>query len=168
MLRLLPAMTLLFTALLAVLPFGADEVVRYAIRFLPLMVTHYWSARRPALLPVPFIFGVGLAIDILTHEPLGYTALLALAVAALAPLEYGLTGRSTAAGRALVFAVAMLAAAGLAWVIATVYTGMKPEARPFLLAALATLPMYPVMALALMGIDRLWETPRAQLFVRGN
>jgi cell shape-determining protein MreD len=168
MLRLLPATTLVFVALLAVLPFGVDEGVRYAIRFLPLMVTHYWSARRPALLPVPFIFSIGLAIDILTHEPLGYTALLALAVAGLAPLEHWLTGRSTAIGRAAVFALAMLVAAALAWMIAAIYTGAKPDARPFLLAALATIPMYPIMALTLMGIDRLWETPRAQLFTRGS
>jgi rod shape-determining protein MreD len=169
MLRVLPALTLLFVALLAVLPFGADEeAVRYAIRFLPLMVVHYWSARRPGLLPVPYIFGIGLAIDVVTHDPLGYSALLALAVAGLAPLEFWLTGRSTAAGRALVFALAMVMAAGLAWMIAIIYTGTKPDARPYLLAALATLPMYPMMALALMSIDRLWETPRAQLFVRGN
>jgi cell shape-determining protein MreD len=168
MLRLLPAATLVFAALLAVLPFGVDEVVRYVIRFLPLMVVHYWSARRPSLVPVPLIFAVGLAIDVLTHEPLGYTAVLALAVAGLAPLEYWLSGRSTAAGRAGVFAIAMLAAAALAWGIAAIYTGVKPDARPFLLAALTTLALYPIMALMLLGIDRLWEAPRAQLFVRGG
>jgi rod shape-determining protein MreD len=166
--RFLPALTLIFAALLAVLPFGVDEVVRYVIRFLPLMVVHYWSARRPSLVPVPLIFGVGLAIDVLTHEPLGYTALIALVVASLAPLEAWLTGRSTAIGRAGVFAIAMLVAAGSAWAVAAVYTGARPDARPFLLASLAALALYPVMALSLMGIDRLWETPRAQLFVRGN
>ncbi len=166
MLRVLPALTLVLAALLAVLPFGLDEVVRYVIRFLPLMVTHYWSARRPALVPVPFVFGVGLAIDIMTHEPLGYTALLALVVATSASLEHRLTGRSTALGRALVFAVTMFAAAGFGWGIAALYTGTNPDARPFIIAALATLPMYPIMVLAFMTIDRLWATPRAQIFVR--
>jgi rod shape-determining protein MreD len=168
MLRFLPVMTLVLASVLAVLPFGADEVVRYAIRFLPLMVAHYWSARRPALMPVPLIFGIGLAVDVLTHEPLGYTALLALVVAGLAPLEHWLTGRSTAAGRAAVFALAMFAAAALAWTIAALYTGTKPDSRPFLLAAIATLGLYPIMALSLMSIDRLWETPRAKLFARGS
>jgi cell shape-determining protein MreD len=168
MLRVLPALTIVFAAILAVLPWGVDEVVRYAIRLLPLMVIHYWSARRPGLVPVPFIFSIGLAIDVLTHEPLGYTAVLALAAAAMAPAETWLTGRSTAAGRAVVFAAAMLGAAMLGWLIAALYTGARPEARPFLWAALAAMAIYPIMALALMGIDRLWETPRAQLFVRGS
>ena len=168
MLRLLPAVTLLIAALLAVLPFGVDEVVQYAIRFAPLMVAHYWSARRPALLPVPLIFGVGLTVDILTHLPLGYTALLALVVSGIAPLEAWASGRSTAIGRAAVFAVAMCVAAMLAWTIAAVYNGVRPDSWPFMVAALTSICLYPIMTLALMSIDRLWETPRAQIFVRGG
>ena len=168
MLRLLPAVTVCLAALLAVLPFGADEMVRYAVSFLPLMVIQYWSARRPALVPVPLIFGVGLIIDVLTHGPVGYWALLAMIAASSASLETLLMGRSTAIGRALLFAVAMLTAASVAWAVAFVYTGTAVTSRPFLGAALTAICLYPVMALGLMVIDRLWETPRAQLFVRGR
>lgn len=168
MLRFLPAATLCIAALLAVLPFGADEMVRYAVSFLPLMVIQYWSARRPAMVPVPLIFGSGLIVDVVTHGPVGYWALLAVVVAAFAPLEVWLMGRSTAIGRALVFAGAMFVVAALAWSIAALYTGTAIVGRPFLGAALTAIALYPVMALGLMAIDRLWDTPRAQLFVRGG
>jgi rod shape-determining protein MreD len=168
MLRLLPATTVCIAALLAVLPFGADEMARYAVSFLPLMVIQYWSARRPAFVPVPLIFGVGLIVDILTHGPVGYWALLALIAAGFAPFELWAVGRSTAIGRALTYAAAMLVTAGVAWAVASLYTGNTVAGRPFLGAALAAMALYPVMALGLMAIDRLWETPRSQLFVRGS
>lgn len=168
MLRLLPAATVCIATLLAVLPFGADEMVRYAVSFLPLMVVQYWSARRPALVPVPLVFGVGLIVDVLTHGPVGYWALLALITASFAQLEVSVMGRSTAIGRALTYAVAMLVAAGVAWAVASIYTGTAVAGRPFLGAAFAAIALYPVMALGLMAIDRLWETPRSQLFVRGG
>ena len=168
MLRVLPATTVCIAALLAVLPFGADEMVRYAVSFLPLMVVQYWSARRPQLVPVSLIFGVGLIIDVLTHGPVGYWALLALLAASVAPIEARLFGRSTAPGRALMYAVAMIAVAAVAWGVATIYTGAAVAGRPFLGAAITAIALYPLMALGLMAIDRLWETPRAHMFARGS
>ena len=166
--RILPALTLIIAALIAVLPFGADAGMRQAMGFLPVMVAHYWSARRPALVPVPLIFAVGVGIDILTQKALGFTAVLLLVVAALAPVEIWLTGRSTAVGRSLVYAAAMLTAAGCAWAIAGAYMGMMLPGASYLQTALTAMALYPFMALALIGIDRLWETPRAQIFVRGG
>lgn len=168
MLRCLPAVTVLIAALLAVLPFGADEIPRYILSFMPLAVIHYWSARRPTLLPVPLIFAVGVAIDILTNGPVGYWALLALLTAGLAPADVWLFARSSVASRALDYVLAMLAVAGVAWAIATLYSGANIPARPFLAAALACIVLYPPMALGFMAIDRLWETPRPHLFVRGG
>lgn len=168
MLRFLPAATVCIAALLAVLPFGADEMVRYAVSFLPLMVIQYWSARRPALVPVPLIFASGLVVDVVTHGPVGYWALLALLAASFAPIEASLMGRSTTIGRALIFAGTMLAVAAIGWTIASIYTGISVASRPFLGAALTAMALYPAMALGLMAIDRLWETPRAHLFVRGG
>lgn len=168
MLRCLPAATVLIAALIAVLPFGADEIPRYMLSFLPLAVIHYWSARRPTLVPVPLIFAVGLVVDILTNGPVGYWALLALLTAGLAPGDTWLLGRSSVASRALDYALAMLVVAGVAWAVATLYSGANIPARPFLAAAFACITIYPLMALGLLAIDRIWETPRPHLFVRGG
>jgi rod shape-determining protein MreD len=168
MLHLLPAMTLLAASLIAVLPFGAGEGARACISFAPLIVTHYWSARRPRLLPVTFVFASGLAIDVLTHGPIGFWSLMMLAAAALARLEDSFTGQSTVAGRAAVFCIAMMALAAFAWAVSSGYNGQLIEGRPMLLAALVSISLYPLVALLLMPIDRLWQTQRSQLFVRGG
>lgn len=168
MLHVLPALTLVIATLVAVLPFGANESVRACISFAPLIVVHYWSARRPRLLPVSFIFAAGLTIDVLTHGPVGYWALMALAAAALAQLEQGFTGQSSAAGRAAVFAIAMLVVGSLGWGVASLYNGQLIEGRPMLLAALVAIAVYPLFALLLMPIDRLWDTHRGHLFERGG
>jgi rod shape-determining protein MreD len=167
-LLVLPVLTLVVASILAVLPFGAGELVRTCISFLPLIVVHYWSARRPHLLPVTAVFACGLAIDVLTHGPIGFWALMMLAVAALAPLEDTLTGQSTATGRAAVFAIAMVAVAGLAWGVASLYNGYTMDGRPMLFAALCSIASYPLAALLLMPIDRLWDTQRSHLFARGG
>jgi rod shape-determining protein MreD len=168
MLQLLPAATVLVASLIAVLPFGASEGVRACISFAPLIVTHYWSARRPRLLPATFVFASGLAIDVLTHGPIGFWSLMMLASAALARLEDGFTGQSSASGRAAVFCIAMLALAALAWALASGYNAQLNEGRPMLLAALVSIAVYPFVALILMPIDRLWQTQRSQLFARGG
>jgi rod shape-determining protein MreD len=168
MLHVLPAATIVIAGLIAVLPIGVGEMARYALSFLPLMAIHYWSARRPHLVPVAFIFAIGLAIDVLTHGPVGYWALLAVAVAALAQGESWLTGRSTALGRAATFVVSMAVAALVAWGVASIYTGLAIPARPLTGAALTAIMLYVPMVIAFMPIDRLWETPRARIFERGS
>jgi rod shape-determining protein MreD len=163
----LPVLTLLVASILAVLPFGAGEIVRTCVSFLPLIVVHYWSARRPRLLPVTVVFGCGLAIDVLTHGPIGFWALMMLAVGALARLEEALTGQSTVTGRAAVFSISMIAVAALSWGVASLYNGQAMDGRPMLMAALFAIACYPIAALLLMPIDRLWDTQRSQLFTRG-
>jgi rod shape-determining protein MreD len=168
MLLILPALTLIVAALIAVLPFGAGESVRACISFVPLVVVHYWSARRPHLMPATLVFATGLAIDVLTHGPVGFWSLMMLVAAALARLEEGFTGQSTLAGRAAVFSIAMLAVAALVWAVASGYNGQIIEGRPMLLAALVSIGLYPLAAMLLMPIDRLWETQRRHLFARGE
>jgi rod shape-determining protein MreD len=163
----LPAITALIAALFAILPFGAGDTVRAGLSFAPLMVIHYWSARRPQLLPVPLIFALGLVVDVLTHGPLGFWALMALAAAAAAHGEIAMTGQSTATGRAAVYAITMVMLAALSFGIASGYSGQLIDGQPMLLAALAAIVLYPVMAALLMPIDRLWDIQRPSLFTRG-
>jgi rod shape-determining protein MreD len=164
--QILPALTLLVAALIAVLPFGTSEGVRACLSFAPVIITHYWCVRRPHLMPVVVVFAVGLAIDILTHGPVGFWALMMLGAAALAQLEAAVTGQSTSAGRAAVFAITMFSVAGLSWAVASAYNGQLIEGRPMLLAALIAILIYPVVAVLLIPIDRLWETQRSHLFER--
>jgi rod shape-determining protein MreD len=167
-LLVLPVLTLLIASIFAVLPFGVGDTVRTCVSFLPLVVTHYWSARRPNLLPVTVIFACGLAIDVLSHGPIGFWAFMMLAVGALARLEETLTGQSTATGRAAVFAIAMVVVAALSWAVASLYIGQAIDGQPMLLAALVAIGTYPIAAILLMPIDRLWHTQRTQLFARGG
>jgi rod shape-determining protein MreD len=46
--------------------------------FLTLAVVYFWSVYRPDLMTYPAVFGVGLAYDVLSGQPLGGTALALL------------------------------------------------------------------------------------------
>jgi rod shape-determining protein MreD len=166
-LKLLPVVTVLFAALVAVLPWAGGENTRAVISFLPVILVHYWAARRPQFLPVSFVFLVGIGIDVMTNGPIGFWSLLALAAAALGHLETWRLAPSTAVSRATQYAVTMAAVGSLAWLTASLYSGATLATRPFVVAALAALVLYPAIAILMMPIDRLWDTPRARLFVRG-
>src|SRR5689334_22199565 len=102
---LLPFASLLVLMVLAALPFGLPGLV--AAVSLPCVV--FWSVFRPAALPPPAIFGIGLLQDLLTGAPLGASILVLLLAQGLA-----LRWRGTLAGLsflALWLAYAALAAA---------------------------------------------------------
>lgn len=164
--NILPALSVAVLALLAVLPWGAADTTRFALALLPLAAIHYWCARRPLLMPAALVFTVGIAMDVATHGPLGFWSLLALVTAAAARLPLQV-GRGPLA-RYAVFAVTMILVASLAWAVASLYFLRGIEWHPMLLAAIAAIAAYPLVALALMPIDRLWDTPARAIFARGT
>jgi rod shape-determining protein MreD len=166
--EVLPGLSVLILAVLAVLPWGGSDSVRFAIAMLPMMAIQYWATRRPQMMPISLVFAAGLLLDVLTHGPLGFWALLALAASALGRSDGALSSRSTALGRAVGYAFAMFALAGLAWVIASVYFNRLVDWRPMVNGAAFTVLLYPLLALLMMPVDRAWDAPRSRFFVRGQ
>jgi rod shape-determining protein MreD len=165
--NLLPAGSVALLAVLAVLPWGAADAIRFALPLLPLTAIHHWNARRPAQLPAPFVFAVGLAMDVATHGPLGYWSLLALIAAALARYERKAVPALGPLGRYALFGFAMLLLAVIGWAVASLYFLRLIEWRPLLSSALAAVVAYPLLASLLGPIERLWaETPPRQILGR--
>lgn len=175
MAMLFPALSVILLTIVAVLPWGAVGAAaggavgfaEFGVALLPMMAVHYWSVRRPHLLPISLIFVCGLMIDVLSHGPLGFWAFLSLVAAAMAPIEGRFGAPSSAVLRFALFAVAMVVLALLGWGLSSAYFQRLIDWRPMMLSALGAVVVYPMLAMAFMPIDRLWDSPRGRFFVRG-
>jgi rod shape-determining protein MreD len=166
--QVLPALSVLSMAVLAVLPWGGDDAVRFAIALMPMMSIQYWAARRPGILPTTLVFAAGLFVDVMSSGPLGFWSLLALLALALGRLEGLVTERSTPAGRAAACLCALVVLAAATWAVASVYFNHVVDWRALARGALYVAAAYPLLALVLLPIDRLLAAPRTRLFSHGG
>lgn len=138
------------------LPSAAPQAVA---PFVALAVTYHWTVHRPDLLTPGSIFLLGILRDLAGHLPLGvHASSLLLVPALLRRVPRGLLQRSPALAWALLLPI--LAVVGLwRWLLAAVVWMQPAPARTFLLEALLTWAVYPLVALLLAPIGRL--LPRA-------
>ena len=129
-----PVASIAVLALIAALPWGLPSEDRFFLPLLPVIAIHYWSLRYPAMIPEWFVFVTGLGLDILTHGPLGYWALIYLAAHSIAVLSEPF-GRSGQVARVALFVPSLLAVAALAWAVSSVYFFEWADWRPFALGA---------------------------------
>lgn len=159
--RMLPMVTIFMLVLIAALPWGLPSPYRIALPLLPVIAIHYWTLRHDALVPEWMVFIAGLLLDILTHGPLGFWALIYLLTYLMA-----LFGQSTANKGPGTRLVALLAAVVIAatgsWLLASAYAFAFIDGTPFvrgaIFAALATIFILPM----LRALDR----PRAAFIDR--
>ena len=143
-----PLASIVFLTVVAVLPWGLPSEARFFLPLLPVVAIHYWSLRQPENLPEWFVFFAGLALDVLTHGPLGYWALIYLLGYVLGVLSrpYGHLGQSV---RVALFAAALAVVALLAWMVSSAYALEIVDWRPYAIgagyAALASLLILPVL-----------------------
>lgn len=156
----LPTLTLLVAALLSVLPWGLGENVRFLLPTLPFVVVHFWSRDRAELLPLPVVFGVTLAMDVLTFGPLGYWPVVYLAGLGAGAAIDRLLGRLDGIADWLAFAVVAGCMCGLAWAVASAYFASRADPWPMLVAAAALVAAWPLAVLVLSPAERLLAGPR--------
>lgn len=149
---LTPALSVLALAMLAALPWGLPSQDRFFLPLLPVIAIHYWTLRQANALPEWAIFLAGVAVDILTHGPLGYWSLIYLIAYAFA--VFGTPYASGGVWRRLILLAAALAGTTLAaWAAASIYFFEFADWRPYALgAALAGLCAGPLLA-ALRLVD---------------
>ncbi len=107
-------------ALIAALPWGLPPQDRFFLPMLPVIAVHFWSLRHPGLVPEWYVFVSGLVVDVLTHGPLGYWALVYLITHLVAVLSAPLADRGISVRIALL-AAALIIVTCAAWAIASVY-----------------------------------------------
>ena len=164
---LFPGATVLAAAVLVLLPWGVGDQANFVLPLVPLLALHYWGLRRPELIPAVLAFGTGLAVDVIMHGPVGFWALLFLAALAMARAEQEFASRSGWFGRLALTGLALATIAVLEWIIGSIYYFQQLEWRVLMVAALAALAVYPVLALLLMPIDRMFDNARPRPFARG-
>lgn len=116
--RSTPAASVLASACVAAVPWGAGDAAEYMLPLITLFIVHFWASRWRILMPSPFVFLVGLTTDLLTNGPLGFWALLYLLAYGIG--AFGPRFRSMFANAFWSLAV-LLALAVLGWVISSVY-----------------------------------------------
>jgi uncharacterized membrane protein YccC len=70
--------------LAAMAPWGAPDGARFVMPLLPYMAAHVFLARGLGVVPSPVLFVAGLFVDLATHGPLGFWALIYLSAALVA------------------------------------------------------------------------------------
>ena len=127
---------------------------------LPLIGLYYWVLHRPELIPLPVVFGLGLAQDLLTGGHLGVGAFIFLAASWVV-----LSQRKVLAGMPILvvwsgIAVIAAFATGLEWLILSGLYGEVLPIRPPVYRALVTAAAYPIVALCLHPVLRTMTPPR--------
>ncbi len=74
----LPSLIILSVLMLAVAPWGDAQQARLVLPLLPYMAAHVFLARGKGLVPSPVMFSAGIVMDLATHGPLGFWALIYL------------------------------------------------------------------------------------------
>lgn len=135
---------LLLVAVLVALPWSAPEAVRLALPLSVVALVHRvtWSA--PGRLPLWAVVVAGLAIDVVSHAPLGLWALVNLtalgvsvAIRPAHPVGY--------LGRLLGFVPVVVSAAGAEWALASGYDAVLLDWRGQAAAAALVLGLYGVL-----------------------
>lgn len=155
-----PIVSLAILTLVAALPWGLPSQYRFFLPLLPVVAIHYWSLRHGALIPEWCVFLAGLTLDILTHGPLGYWALIYLIAHVLAVISAPYASRGHAARLAL-FALALIGVTVTAWAVSSIYFLEPADWRPYAIGAAFS----GFVALLLVPVLRVVDTKQG---TRGN
>jgi rod shape-determining protein MreD len=143
-----PFASIAILTLVAALPWGLPSEDRFVLPMLPIIAIHYWSLRQTNSVPEWPVFLAGLALDILTHGPLGFWALIYLLAYVLGVLSapYGHLGQIARIG---LFAAALAAVAVAAWAVSSLYVLEAVDWRPYAAGAgyagLASIVIVPIL-----------------------
>jgi len=139
--------------LLTEAPVGiADQAV--LLPAVALACVYFWSLFRPAAMPPPVVFLLGLLFDLLGYEPLGLGPLTLLAVHGLALRWRGALARQSFPIVWLACAGFATGAAALGWTLTTLLSVRLLPVGPALFQAVLTAALYPALAILFIRAHR--------------
>lgn len=140
-----PLLLTVFLVMVGAVPFPVSGVAA-APPMLGLAAFFYWAIYRPGLLGFGAAAGLGLFHDLLNGIPIGVTSLVYVLVYGLMTSQrrYFVSTRPWVLWA--VFAPVALGASTLNWFLGSVLAAAPLPATAFLVAALVTLAIYPVVA----------------------
>jgi rod shape-determining protein MreD len=153
-----PAGCTIVLMLLTETPLGiADQAA--LLPAVTLTCVYFWSLFRPAAMPPPVVFVIGLLFDLLGYLPLGVGPLTLLVVHGLAlRWRRALTVQGFVAGW-LAFAAFAAGGAALCWVLAALLSFRLLPLGPALFEALLAAALYPALAMVFIRAHRTVADP---------
>lgn len=145
-----PAVFIAALLVLAAAPVGAPGLVAAAA----LPGVFFWTVFRPAAMPAPVVFLLGLLQDLLGFAPLGVGVLSLLLVHALALRWRGWLARQSFLAVWLVFCVFAGGAAALGWALHAAIGWQLPPTPPGLHQVGLAVGIYPALAWAMTRLHR--------------
>jgi rod shape-determining protein MreD len=153
-----PAGCTVLLMVLAGAPFGIAGQAAL-LPALTLACVYFWSLLRPAAMPPPVVFLIGLLFDLVGYLPLGVGPLTLLIVHGLAlRWRTRLATQGFGAGW-VVFGLFAGGAAALSWILASVLSFRLLPPAPALFATLLTTALYPALAVLFLRAHRTLADP---------
>jgi cell shape-determining protein MreD len=141
-------------ALVAAMPWSANEVGRLVLQMLPLLAIIFWSFPRPTPMAATTIFLVGLFTDIVVQAPVGYWTTIALVAAMFVRATSASAAGTSTTGRAIIVAAAIVLVASSAFGLSYLHTLRADTIEAYALAALFASMAYVPLAVTLATIVR--------------
>lgn len=141
-----PTSCTILLMLLTGLPFGiADQAA--LLPAVTLACVYFWSLFRPAGVPPPVVFLIGILLDLLGYQPIGVGVLVLLIVYGLAVRWRRILARQGFVVVWLAFLCVATGAALLTWGLTSVLTFRLLPIGPALFQAVLAAAIYPVLAI---------------------
>jgi rod shape-determining protein MreD len=145
-----PGGFLVFLLVLASLPLGLPGLVPAVC----LPCVFFWSVFRPAGLPPPAVFCIGLLQDLLIQAPLGSSVLVLLICQGIALRWRGFLAKLSFLMIWLIYIVMALGAAVLAWALQCVLNLQLLPPAPALYGVALTAGLYPTLSYLLARVHQ--------------
>lgn len=153
-----PASCTLLLMMLTEAPFGfADQAE--LLPAVTLGCVYFWSLFRPASMPPPVVFLIGLLFDLLGYVPIGVGVLTLLIVHGFALRWRLILTRQGFLAVWLAFAGFAAAAAALGWALTALLTVRLLPVAPALFQAVLTAALYPALATLFIRAHRTVADP---------
>jgi rod shape-determining protein MreD len=124
-----------------------------------LACVYFWSLHRPAAMPPPVVFVVGLLFDLLGYLPLGVGVLTLLIVHGVALRWRSVLTLQGFLPGWLAFAGVAVGAALLGWALTALLSFRLLSVGPALFQAVLTFALYPALAVVFVRADRTIADP---------
>ena len=152
-----PTFATLGLLVLAAVPVGAPGLVMA----FSLPAVFFWTIFRPAAMPPPAVFGIGIAQDLLTLAPLGSGVLVLLVAHGLTLRFRGFLVRQSFVAVWLVYCATAVGAAAMAWALTALLNWQVPPTTPAMHQVGISAGVYPALAWLLTRAHRAMQRAEA-------
>ncbi len=149
----LPGVQTVVLLLLLAAPFGIPAQAQLQPAWAQACV-FFWTLYRPASMPAPLVFGIGLLLDLLAQSPVGIEVLVLLLIHAVALRSRRVLTRSGFATVWLVFMAVALGAALLEFLLVCLLTWHALPPWPGVFEFGISAGLYPFLAFYFIGLHR--------------